>query len=165
MLNGNYKPYVVVGKVILINTAKKITYSQKDFQILDDALSTGNLMFIPEVWANSINTLPITKTDIPFILNKINETKSIIKTSITGKNTDFLYIAGENINKVQTFSISINDSESIINCDTESGRLLIPLDNFPSWLLNENIKEIQIISKYPTKIKEIKFYNKNENIR
>ena len=147
--------------------SKNAKYSEDDLVKMDKILGKYDLKYLPEVWANSINTLPIYEIKKEFTLNKIsdNELEIIFNSPINGDETDLIYISAENSHKKMHYSIEINNSKSQIQCDSKIGaNILIPADNFPSWLLNKSIKTITIKTNKPIKgFKEVRFYKRKSS--
>ena len=160
LLSGQYKYEEYKENGFLIKTDNN-KYSNKDLSEFDFIFSNNNLGFLPEVWANSINTLPITKIKPEYYFYQV-QNKLIIKfiNPQKGSDIDLLYIANK-LQNTSKYIISINDSDSDMICYSKSGKLLLPFDNFPSWMLNNNIKTITIESLNFIS-PEIEFYNKTE---
>lgn len=135
------------GQIILVRTKTQKELSKKDLYKLDKKLSREQLIHLPEAWANSIKTLPIKKADVDFEY-KINEKEITItfKNPIKGDMVDLIYINPTLSKEIKTkkYKIEINDNESIIYCDSVKGHILVPFDNYPSWLVQDEIKEIKI---------------------
>ena len=164
ILSGKYKVVTDKENTFLVKSEKKINYTKEDLRILDNILGYRNLNYLPEAWGNSINSLPVTEV----LTNNYtyNNKDGIIinfPQEIPGTTFDLIYIKPmKNKERKQNFYVQINDSESEIYCKIKkNGEILIPFDNYPSWLLNNNIKNISIYSnKEINENYEIKFYKR-----
>lgn len=148
----------------LVKDDKIKEYTQKDLKILDNIFGFWNLNFLPEVWGNSVKTLPI-KEVIVDNYSYIYEDKLEINfpAEISGETFDFIYFEPENKTKeIRNYYIEINNSNSQIYCRTKrNGKLLVPFDNYPSWIINNSLKRINIYSNKKFKGKyKIKFYKR-----
>ena len=148
----------------LIKDDKIKEYTQNDLKILDNIFGFWNLNFLPEVWGNSVKTLPI-KEVIVDNYSYIYEDKLEINfpAEISGETFDFIYFEPENKTKeIRNYYIEINNSNSQIYCRTKrNGKLLVPFDNYPSWIINNSLKRINIYSNKKFKGKyKIKFYKR-----
>ena len=164
LLLKKYKIVIDKGNTFLIKNDEIKNYEKQDLHILDNILGFRNLNYLPEVWGNSINKLPLNNLIIDYY-SYIEDEQYIIKFKhpISGDIFDFLYIEPiSNSNKNQNFYIQINNSDSEIFCKVKrNGKMLIPFDNYPSWLLNDKIEEIQIYSNKNFKGEYIiKFYKR-----
>ena len=150
LLNSDYSTLSVGKNLFLIK--KK---GEKDLYKLDKALSTKDLGYLTDAWFNSKTHLPIEKLDIKYSIkgNFIEFDKPQ-----NGKNIDLIELNtdSKNIN----YTVSINGSKSELNFKSRQNSVLLPFDNFPSWLLNKNIKTITINSDKPLKIKLVHFYKR-----
>ena len=159
LLDRFYKFEEYNGNIFIVKTENENMYSKEELETLDYILSNNNLNFLPEVWAKSMNTLPLTKIN-PSFYGYIQDNSVIIKFLNTKnqKDIDFLYI---DISVPAKFRLSVNNSSAVLKCKSRTGKILVPLDNFPSWLLNEDLKEITIeIETTEIKNPNIEFYNK-----
>ena len=164
ILSGKYKVVTDKENTFLVKSEKKINYTKEDLRILDNILGYRNLNYLPEAWGNSINSLPVTEV----LTNNYtyNNKDGIIinfPQEIPGTTFDLIYIKPmKNKERKQNFYVQINDSESEIYCKIKkNGEILIPFDNYPSWILNNNIKNISIYSnKEINENYEIKFYKR-----
>ena len=71
---------------------------------------------------------------------------------------NFFIIYNRNIQK--NFEVFLKKSPAKLNFASKSKNALFPLDNFPSWLLQNKIDKIYIKIDSDTKIKEVKFYKR-----
>ncbi len=152
--------------IILIKNKNAKNLTNKELYTLDKVFSNSELNFLCESWANSIKSLPIREKYFDFNQKINSKTVTIkFKTNINGKNLQLLYFepvfSKETYNK--KYIVEINGTKSILYCSSKSGKILIPFDNFPSWLMNENISEIKIHTKNKGNIFNsaiVKFYEK-----
>lgn len=150
LLNSEYSTYKTKNNLFLIKTK-----GQMNLEELDNALSATDLLYLPEVWYNSRKNLKLKEVPIKYNLKGNNITFS---KKINGSDIDFAELNIDNKNlKIE---VSVNDSSSILYFKTKQNGFLLPLDNFPSWLLNKSIKEIMIKTDKPTKILSVKFYKR-----
>ncbi|MCD7780773.1 MAG: hypothetical protein LUH05_08905, partial [Candidatus Gastranaerophilales bacterium] len=142
LLSGKYSLLEYKENVFLIKNKNNVKFSNDELKELDEILSNANLNFLPEVWANSINTLPVKKIT-PKFYSYIEDNKITVKfyNNEKVKDVNLLMIS---VKEPEIFNIKINNSQSELKCKSKTGKVLIPLDNFPSWLLNENFNEITI---------------------
>lgn len=150
MLNPEYSTLKTKNNLFLIKSKGK-----KDLKDLDNALSTNDLSYLPDVWFNSKNKLNIKELNIKY---KMNKNIVEFETPINGKEVDLIEIKSDIKNL--SYKISINTNSSILNFKSRQNSLIFPFDNFPSWLLSNNIKAITIKTDKPAKILSIKFYVK-----
>ena len=152
VLNNEYSTFKTENNVFFIKNNK----NNKDMYLLDKVLSTNNLEYLPDAWFNSINSLPVKNLNINYSLNG-----NIIKFDIpqNGKNIDLVELNTDN--KDIEYTISINNSNSDLHFKSKQTSVLFPFDNFPSWLLNTDIKTITIKTNRPITIKSVKFYKRN----
>ncbi len=165
LLSKQYSFKEADGNIFLVKSGNIKNYSQEELKLLDSALSNQYLNFLPEVWAKSVKTLPVEEINPDYSYTRINDYICIVfKEKQRVQDIDFVYI---DINTKDNKHITkINNTESNLYTSSKSGKSLIPLDNFPSWLLNDNLKEIRIyVNKADFEINNIKFYNKKQNIR
>lgn len=146
LLSKKYQLVKYNKNIILKKSKNDILYSKEDLQYLDYILSNSNLLFLPEVWGNSINTLKLKENMIKYKTTYLGD-KIIIQTEddINGKNIGLLYFKPVSKQKLNVkYTIKINNSESELECRSKNGTILIPMDNFPSWLVNDKINKIEI---------------------
>ena len=150
LLNPEYSTLIVGKNVFLVKEKGK-----KDLQRLDKALSTDNLNYLPDAWFNSLNSLPTKEINIEHILDG---NSIIFKVPQSGKNIDLIEINTNSKNIKYTVSIDNNTSD--LKFQSKQNSVLFPFDNFPSWLLNNEIKTMTIKSDKPIEIKSVKFYKR-----
>lgn len=66
LLSGKYKFKIEDDCIFLLQNEKNIIYQKASLMFLDLIFSVDNLIFLPEVWGNSIKTLPVEKQEIKF---------------------------------------------------------------------------------------------------
>ena len=150
LLNPNYSTLKTENNLFLIKEKGK-----KNLNDLDNALSTNNLSYLPDVWFNSKNKLKIKEIKIQYNLKDNN---IIFEKQINGSDIDLIELNTDNKNL--KYEISINNSSSKLNFNSKQNEVLFPFDNFPSWFLNNNVNIITIKTNRPTKIISAKFYQK-----
>ncbi len=149
----------------LMKSNHKVKYSADELKLLDKFLSNNVLYFLPEVWGNSTGTLPMYEVS-PDFTYEIKQNKLVLtfKVPQRGRDIDLLYLepSVKLKNKQIYYLMKINGSDSKLNFySNKNGNLLIPIDNFPSWLLNNEITEITILSdKELSDEYNIKFYKR-----
>ncbi len=149
LLKGNYKAVTdETGlNVLLIKTQNQNKFTLQELKILDNSLAKGNLNYLPDAWGNN----PRFKTDVtnlPYTLQRIIIPQGTIfnigfSTPISGKDIELIEFSIGKNNK-SSWAMQINGSDSILFFQTKTGSMLIPFDNYPSWLLNEKITNIAI---------------------
>ncbi len=167
LLSGKYKLVVDDTKSVglLIKTDRDgQKFSEFDYQFLDDCFSMKNLGYLPDVWGNK----PEFKTQqiqLNYMLEKIVIPQGTIfiirfQTPIKGSDIDLINFDIKNKTK-SSWVMQINSSQAMLFFETKTGEMLIPFDNYPSWLLNETITEIAIKTNSDIKeIPEIKFFKR-----
>ena len=176
-INPIYRWMLLCGHYKLINEKRaksiylkqvenEINYTKQELNLLDFSLSKKELYFLPEVWGNSIKTLPIYEIPKNFeVYYGKNKITVEFKTPQRGRDIDLLYIEPANMNeykKLKNYFVEINDSKSILEIKSHrNGKMLIPIDNYASWLLSENIRRITIYSDEELKTPyKIRFYKR-----
>lgn len=136
-------------------------YSQSELQQLDKIFSRNDIKRLPEAWGNSINNLSIKKLDVDKNIKISQNSVSInLKNRLKGKDIKFVYIETEPnfAHNITQYEVSVNNSNSILKFNASGKNLLIPFDNFPSWLLNDNIKQIKISADKKKILKKIEIF-------
>ena len=64
LLSGKYELIIENDCVFLLHANKEVDYSEAQMHLLDLIMSVNNLMFLPEVWGNSIETLSLEREEI-----------------------------------------------------------------------------------------------------
>lgn len=158
LLKGKYKLVSdTTGlNALLIKTKDKKPYNQNELKMLDDCLSKGNLDYLPDAWGRKPE-FKMQKTALNYVLEKIVIPQGTIFNihfvkPIKGSDIDLIsFDLTKNIKS--SWAMQINDSDSLLFFNTKTGSMLIPFDNYPSWLLSENITDISI--KTNSNIKEV----------
>ncbi len=137
------------NNTFLIKTDGIANYSKEEINKLDNIFGTRELNFLPEAWGNSVKNLPLEEVMVDsYNYIDYNSLNIRFPDKISGETFDFIYI--EPVNKLkqnQNFYIQINNSDSELSCKVKkTGKMLIPFDSFPSWLLNKDVNEINVYS-------------------
>ncbi|MDD3436725.1 MAG: hypothetical protein PHC64_06200 [Candidatus Gastranaerophilales bacterium] len=162
LLSGKYSILEDNGNVFLLK--KNIhKYNYSELKHLDNIFSKGNLERLPEAWGNSIKNLPIRKTDVEKNILVFKNTGIIkFKNALDGRETDLLYINPETDSackdKTINYQMSINNSDSTLTFRGKGKEFLVPFDNYPSWLLNDNVNEIKVSIDKNCQIKNMQFH-------
>lgn len=167
ILSKQYKLVTEKNKALLIKTTdkKEQSFSEQDKLILDTMLSNSNLQQLPDAWGQSIKTLPIQEIYFDYLIQKValqNETIINIHFNkpIKGCDIDLIYMQIP-INKEINIAIQPNSGGSVLSFNSRTGKMLIPFDNYPSWLLSENITDITIrINAIVENPQKINFYKR-----
>ena len=159
LLNRKYNLLQTETNTFLVKS-ENAKFLKKDLQILDKKFSSSDLGYLPESWGNSINNLPLKSIEIS---NKIKyeKNKIIITFDVSQKGENIDLIGLITSKKHQSYRMKINGSSSILTFKSKNGKLLIPFDNFPSWLLNDNIKQIEIETEEQVKLMSLNFYKRD----
>jgi len=162
-LKHKYEYKTAGAGVFLSKTDKMPEYTQEQLDNLDYYFGLKRLKYLPEVWAESLKTLPVSEIITDFTVeNYGNQIKIRFSKPQKIRDLDLLYFnTGDK--KPASFTISINGSNSEILCRSKSGRILAPMDNFPSWLLNNDLREITIETDRIIKQPEVSFFIRNIN--
>lgn len=164
LLSEKYELVIENDCIFLLLTNKEIKYNNQELILLDTIFSMNNLMFLPEAWGNSVKTLPIEKQEMKFSTNELDNTLTItFEKPINGKSIQLILIEPkDDIRETLAYKMSINNNkDGFYFLSKRNGKLLIPFDSLPSFMLNEEIKEIVIISEKPIKTKrKITFYKR-----
>lgn len=155
LLNDEYSTLETKNNLFLIKENKN-KKGVKDLKALDKALATDNLYYLPDAWANSMKTLPLKEVTPKY---KLYKNTVIFDKPISGKDIDLMLLTSDGKNS--EFEISVNGSESSLKFKTKQSSQLIPFDNFPSWLLNGNIKTITVKNSRNAKLNSVSFYKRN----
>lgn len=164
LLSNKYEFKIYDGYIFLQYNNNNVKYDNISLELLDQIFSFNNLMFLPEVWGNSIKTLPVEKQEIKFNTYASNNSIKIkFEEKIDGKDLQLIMIEpNEIINEQVAYYLRINDNyKTLLFASKRNGKLLIPFDNIPSFMLKNNIKEIEITSDKPIKTeRKITFYKR-----
>ncbi|MBR1942547.1 hypothetical protein IJ843_02285 [bacterium] len=150
LLNSEYSTIKTPHNLFLIKKE-----GTKDLAALDNYLAAKDLKFLPDVWANSLTTLPLEKVEFNYILNR---NKIIFEKPVKGKNIGLIEIKTDEQNV--NYEIFINGSNSFLKFKSRQNFVLFPFDNYPSWLLNEQVKTITIKTNKPVNILSVNFYSR-----
>ena len=166
LINENYKTLTdeTGMNVLLVKTAKKHRFSAQELKILDNSLAKADLEYLPDAWGNN----PDFKTEeisCNYMIQRIIIPQGTIfnihfSAPVKGKDIELI---GFNIGKhhKSSWAMQINNSASILFFETQTGSMLIPFDNYPSWLLNETITDITIkTNSHIEEVPVIKFYKR-----
>ncbi|MCD7878592.1 MAG: hypothetical protein LUG16_01505, partial [Candidatus Gastranaerophilales bacterium] len=183
LLRNNYKFVLKDYNAFLVKTDETANYSQDELKMLDffflfvkgTPKERQNLQRLPEVWADSINTLPMREVELNYEkeieeineINEINENESEITVKFdypqNGEDLDLIYVNPDNLTDIE-YMIYENNSETKVICKSKNGSVLIPLDIVPSWILNKDLKTITIrINKKLNSGVKIKFFKRNSS--
>ncbi len=158
LLDGKYRLVVDDSglNALLIKTPDTNKFSQNELKILDDCLAKGNLGYLPDAWGNKAK-FSTQEIKFNYMLEKIVIPQGTIfnihfVTPVKGKDIDLISFDIPQKGK-SSWVMQINNSPSMLFFETKTGAMLIPFDNYPSWLLNEKITDIAI--KTNSNIKDI----------
>lgn len=135
-------------------------FSNSELNSIDTILGQTNLRKLPEVWAVSGRKLTdkLSQTDVNYSLKKEANTLQIkFSTDINGRTFDYIYL---DFGKGLEAKAKINTSPTEVSFDSDSGKVLIPFDNIPSWLLTESLNTIDFCLNNVISNVSIKFYKR-----
>ncbi len=167
LLGKNYKLKRLKTSAILVKTEKPHTMTYEELFYLDNVLSCKNFAHLSEAWAYSVKTLPVLEINLNYNIKVEPKTVTVkLKKPVKGSDIDLLYLEPEFLNTIynKKYKIEINGSKSFISCDSKKGNILVPFDNYPTWLMNDNIREIKITLKNKGNLyrgAKVKFYKRN----
>lgn len=150
LLSGKYKFVAEKGNAFLIDENKPANYSQADLYNMDKILAKDDLEKLPEAWAMSFDSL-LPRIEEVKLDYTISDGIISLKKPIRGRDVDLIYFEGD------AYQMSINGSKSVLKFTSDRQKNLVPFDNFPSWLLNNDIHTITING---SNIHAVKFYKK-----
>lgn len=166
-INSIYKTLLLSEKYSLLQTESNCfliqnehhKFSKNDLKVLDKIFAKSNLEYLPDAWGNSIKTLQIKNVEIPYQI-KSSKNKIFVEFNKpqNGKNIDLIELKTSKANL--DYRISINESNSNLYFKSKQNQILFPFDNFPSWLLNNKVKQIEISTNKPIEILDLKFYKR-----
>ena len=121
------------------------------------SLFNTNLYRLPDVWGKSIKTLPMKEVsqNLKIIGNSI-----VSDEEINTHSADLLYI-NYSSDELVKFTMNIDESDFPIYFVSINNEVLIPLDNFPDWLLKDKVDKINFETNIPIKINKVKLYKRN----
>lgn len=169
-VNPLYRHMLLSGSYRLINDKKdnalllkeKHIFTDNEKQNLDRYLAASNIKYLPDAWGASLNTLPTTTADLGYTLQKAETPDAAIinihlAKPVNGKDIELIYLEIPAHKESANYVMKINGSPSILYFQSRTNKMLIPFDNYPSWLLNENVTDITIKTNLKfTKKPEIK---------
>ena len=121
-----------------------------------DCISQESLGYLPDAWGASINTLPMTQVEADLSVDGYDIN---VKNGVSPSNADLLYIEYEAKSGI-CVNMYINALLAKVEVRSEKSKILIPLDNFPSWLLTDKIYKIRLEPDNPIKIKDVRLYKR-----
>lgn len=121
-----------------------------------DVIGQPDLKYLPDVWGASLSTLPLESVvaDIEIEDNTVH-----IKDGVKPENTDLVYVEYEAEGEV-CIKMQVNAIPTQLELRSKKRKLLIPLDNYPSWLCADNISKITFTSDKPFKITYASLYKR-----
>ena len=144
--------------VMTLSQNKDENYSYKNL----NNISPQFLKFLPDAWGASVNTLPMSVVKDILIKENSNNEKNMINANISPAEADLLYIEFENpSSSIVDLKITIDDDEASLYFKSRTGKCLIPIDNYPSWLMKDKIDNIHLLTSVPIELKSAKLYNRN----
>lgn len=156
------------NKALLVkqNSENQKEFTYEELRLLDKFFSADNLYFLPDSWGASLKKLPLQEISLGYILQKADLQDSVLinihfDKPIKGSDIELIHI-NTPINTETNWVIQTDARTSLLFFKSKTGKMLIPFDNYPSWLLNKTITDITIktnakIDKPPI----IKFYKRN----
>ena len=161
LLNNKFTYLEKNNCVFLVKNDKNYNFSKKELENLDKILAREDLEFLPQAWGDSLKSLPVKEIRHKFKLVKSQQGYVIVfESPIKGSDVDLVYLSIDNRNIQKNFEVFLKKSSAKLNFASKSENALFPLDNFPSWLLQDKIDKIYIKIDSDTKIKEVKFYKR-----
>lgn len=156
------------NKALLVkhDSENKKEFTYEELRLLDKFFSADNLYFLPDSWGASLKKMPLQEIPIGYVLQKADLQDSVLinihfDKPIKGSDIELIHINTQ-INTETNWVIQTDARTSLLFFKSKTGKMLIPFDNYPSWLLNNTITDITIktnakIDKPPM----IKFYKRN----
>ncbi len=172
LLDGYYKLEAdEIGNAALVRQKQLHVFSDEEKNLLDQYLSVSDLKYLPDAWGSSIHRLPVKFLNYKYLLQVYTTQSGMIynihfASPVNGAELALLYfeIPYTSDSATVDYLIKINGSDAIQKFQSKTNKILVPTDNYPSWLLNKAITDITIITTYQTtKIPIIKFYSR-ENL-
>ncbi len=150
--------------VFLLKTQEQNNkFSRKELHKLDSILSREDLEFLPQAWGDSFKSLPVEEVVLKYEIIKAkckNEYVIKFEKPIKGSDVDLVYLNTNNKDIKKNFKVLARGSWALLKFSSKSENAMFPLDNFPSWLLNDKIEKIYIKIDNDTEIKKVKFYKR-----
>ena len=126
-----------------------------------NGISAQFLVFLPDAWGSSINTLPMKEVKNVPIKENSDDNKYTINADVLPSKADLLYIEFETqTHGVVDLKINIDDDETPLYIKSNTKKCLIPIDNYPSWLMKTKIDNIHLLTSYPVKLKVARLYKR-----
>ena len=164
MLSGNYKLAKDHNDNALLYKEKH-EFSDEEKSLLDRYLASSQLKYLPDAWGNSLKSLPLTRIDKPFVFQMMALGDAAIFNihfvePINGKDLELIYL-NLYTNKPAKYIMQVNDSDSTLFFESKTNKVLIPFDNYPSWLLNKKVTDISFKTDLKfNKKPQIEFYKR-----
>lgn len=150
LLEGEYKLITDEGnnKALLVKSNEQVKFNYKELSLLDKFLSSPYLYYLPDSWGKSVRKLPLKEIQQEYILQGIRMQDADVinihfSKAVKGTDIDLVYIETP-VYEETNWAMYVNDSDSILYFNSKAGKMLIPFDNYPSWLLNKKITDITI---------------------
>lgn len=143
--------------VMTLSQNKEQNYNYKNL----NGISSQFLRFLPDAWGASINTLPIKEVKSVLIKENYDNQRYVINADVTPDEADLLYIEFDNLsNGMVDLKLNIDDDETPLYFKSKTGKCLIPIDNYPSWLMKNRIDNIHILTSSPIELKVVMLYKR-----
>jgi len=167
LLSGKYKLAVSGGGDILLVKGGNTSFSKTDIAILDYALGTNSLRYMPDAWGTSLNKLGKRLNELSPSFQTVRGNNKLVITfdkPLSAKILDFIFISG----KLETeYDVFVNN-DFILRASRNKESSLVPLDIRPAYLLGEDVKEITVVfsngDAESIKNLGIKFFQRNRNL-
>ena len=144
--------------VMTLSQNKNENYNYKNL----NGISAQFLRFLPDAWGSSLNTLSMSDVKDVLIKENYDNEKYVINANIFPAESDLLYIEFENpSHSIVDMKITIDDDETPIYFKSTTGKCLIPIDNYPSWIMRNRIDNILLLTSVPIRLKAAKLYKRN----
>lgn len=137
------------NKALLVNTGTNNNrFNYSELQTLDKMLATNNIEKLPDAWGKSIKTLPVEEFNPQFVLSGFKMDSATVinihfNTPVNGKDLELLYISAPGSGETN-WVMQPNNTASMLFFQSKTGKMLVPLDNFPSWMLNDSVTDITV---------------------
>ncbi len=150
LLSKKYKLIVDENKnkALLVKTNNNNKFNAEELRILDSLLSINNLQKLPDAWGKSIDGLPVEEVNIDYVLSGFKMDGATVlnihfSKPVNAKDLELLYISAPGCGE-SDWVMQPNNTASMLFFQSKTGKILVPLDNFPSWMLNESVTDITI---------------------
>lgn len=151
-LSGLYEQRNIAGVLYLV-------YNPNSSKILVDDIDTlgvQDLEYLPDAWGASIKTLPLVKLNDSL---KIDNSKIQVDESITPKDADLLFL-DISCAPDSDLELKMNNLKSTLKFKTQTNKLLIPIDSYPTWLMSDKVESFELLSKDNIKINKAVLYKR-----